>query len=56
MQRCGVPMYRIQYGIKCVQVDDEDWKVKWNRVLITSVDNLVLLTLRVELGLEPCYK
>ena len=44
IQRYEVPIYRLQYGIKRVQVDDEDWKVKWNLVPITSADNLALLS------------
>jgi len=29
MQRYGVSIYRIQHGIKCVQVDDKDWILCW---------------------------
>jgi len=43
-------------GTKCVQVDDKDQKVKWNLVLITSAENLELLIVRVEVGLDPRQK
>jgi len=56
IQCYGVPIYRIQYGIKCLHLNGEDWIIKWNLVLITSADNLKLLRLLVELGLEPRQK
>ena len=46
----------MQDETKCVQVEDKNKKVKWNLVLITSADNLVLLIVRVERGLEPRQK
>ena len=56
IQYYGLPIHRVQDETKCVQVEDKNKKVKWNLVLITSADNLVLLIVRVELGLEPRQK
>ena len=56
IQHYGVPISRVQDETKCVQVEDKNKKVKWNLVLITSADNLELLTVRVGLGLEPRQK
>ena len=53
MQRYGVPIHRIQYGINFVHVNGKDSMVKWNLGSIMSADNLELLMLCVELGLEP---
>ena len=49
IQRHGMPIYRIQYGVKSIQVDDKDWVL----CLIIVANNLELLLLRVELGVEP---
>jgi len=46
IQCYGVPIYRIQYGVKGLHVDDKDWMIKWNLGLIISADSLELLMLR----------
>ena len=53
MQCYGVPICRIQNGINSLHVNGKNLMVKWNLESLMSADNLELLMLRVELGLEP---